>query len=703
MTQERLAAWVGPGVVAVLVAAFFWKLLTRQYTWMDHPDMAYQVLPWLQFQASSWHRGEFPLWDPHVWGGQPLIGQMQPGAAYPLNWILFLLPLSAEGTIQTFWVNLYFVFTHILAGLFAYALCRDLQRTRSASILGGVAFSTAGVAGSLGWPQMLNGAIWIPLVLLFVFRVWRGESRVANASLAGGFLGISFLSGHHQIPIFALFTAFVLWGCLIARMRRSALRPALAFFCATILTAAFQAIPAFETGLRSIRWVGSQNPVFWGQPVPYLVHDRLSLQPVEWLGLLVAGPRQESFVGLSLAVLAAIGLAAGYRKTVEVRLLGIVLLTGTALAMGGWIVFHGIAYLVVPLFEKARTPAMALVIAQTAIAVLAAFGLDQLRTCRVPIGAIQALAALGALPWLFVAVIGALDPPRVASYQHLAVAALVSAVMALLLFSLRSGLLSHDACQRVVIALVLAELGTVIGRDYRHRESPGGFLASLEQGTEIANFLRSQGDFIRLEVDTEAVPFNIGDWQGIDQFRAYLGGMTANVAPIENDRLAGGARAMQLFALTHFVGKAPSRPGQIEVFQGRSGLRVYRNPDAARASRLWIEPLDGGAADCSRAADLAVTARHAQRLSIKADIACGSLLVLSQTWFPGWQARVDGQSVPIREIHGVLQGVPLSAGAHTVDFVYRPVSAYGGAALTFAGLIAMALAGRALRETRPQR
>jgi hypothetical protein len=49
---------------------------------------------------------------------------------------------------------------------------------------------------------MLNGAVWIPLCVLFYFRSVRGEGRLANAALAGTSLGISLLSGHHQIPIF---------------------------------------------------------------------------------------------------------------------------------------------------------------------------------------------------------------------------------------------------------------------------------------------------------------------------------------------------------------------------------------------------------------------------------------------------------------------------------------------------------------------
>jgi hypothetical protein len=85
----------------VLIAGFYWKLtLTRQFDWTWGPDIAEQVLPWFQVQAHEWHALRVPLWDPYVWSGQPLLAQGQPGAAYPLNWILFWLPLS-RGHIST--------------------------------------------------------------------------------------------------------------------------------------------------------------------------------------------------------------------------------------------------------------------------------------------------------------------------------------------------------------------------------------------------------------------------------------------------------------------------------------------------------------------------------------------------------------------------------------------------------------------------
>src|SRR5439155_12573901 len=103
----------------------------------------------------EFHAGRFPLWSPYEWGGQPLIGQMQPGVACPLNWILFSLPLD-DGWIQQPYIHWYFVLLHYLGGVFCYWLCRDLKRTFRASIFAGAAFGLVGYMGNTDWPQMLN-------------------------------------------------------------------------------------------------------------------------------------------------------------------------------------------------------------------------------------------------------------------------------------------------------------------------------------------------------------------------------------------------------------------------------------------------------------------------------------------------------------------------------------------------------------------
>jgi hypothetical protein len=75
---------IAAGALVLLAVGFFWKLTaTSEYLWMDDIDLANQVLPWWNYQAQEMHAGRFPLWEPHQWAGQPLIGQTQPGTAYP--------------------------------------------------------------------------------------------------------------------------------------------------------------------------------------------------------------------------------------------------------------------------------------------------------------------------------------------------------------------------------------------------------------------------------------------------------------------------------------------------------------------------------------------------------------------------------------------------------------------------------------------
>lgn len=712
--MHRSSAAVGPLILLLIVTGFFWKLLTKQYTWMDHPDMAYQVLPWYQFEAVSWHRGELPLWDPHVWGGQPLPGQLQPGAAYPPNWLLFLMPLR-NGRIQQVWLHLYFILTHFLAALFCYWLCRDLGRTVSASIFAGCAFALGGVVGSIGWPQMLNGAIWIPLVLLFYLRSVRGERTLSSAAFAGTLLGISFLSGHHQIPTFTGLMMAALWLFEFRRRRLGALRPAAVFALFAGLVSAFQVLPAYEYGVRSIRWVGSQNPVYWGQYVPYSVHQQYSLSPLGVLGLALPGADQNTFIGIAVLTLALLGFTREF-GCVTVRLLGAICAGGLLFAMGGFSVFHGAAYLLVPMVEKARTPAMAIVMVQFALIVLAAYGIDALRRQAAGRWCIVTLMAAGTLTWPVLAILSSARAEISLEYERLAVAAMVALALAATLYGWKRKRLSERASVTLLVITVLFELGTVTGGNYRHRETPGGYLQELEKNGDVVDFLRKQADFVRLEVDTDALPYNIGDWDGIDQFRAYLGGMTSNVARFEKERLDGGRLATMLFSLNYFAGRHPIRSGQVEVFRGASGLNVYRNPEAF--PRLWTahqvfsttsedlisrlhsaDPrrqvfLTGKSpalALCSDADDVRLVHRDATRVVFDAHMACKGMIILSQTFFPGWEASVDGHRASLYEAYGALQGVVADSGSHRIEVRYRPFTVYWGGVLTSLGLVAALL------------
>src|SRR4030095_9312569 len=50
------------------------------------------------------------------------------------------------------------------------------------------------------------------------------------------------------------------------------------------------------------------------------------------------------------------------------------------------------------------------------------------------------------------------------------------------------------------------------------------------------------------------------------------------------------------------------------------------------------------------------------------------LLVLADTYYPGWTARVDGRPVPILRANYLFRGVAVPAGSHRVEFHYVPLS-----------------------------
>jgi hypothetical protein len=57
-------------------------------------------------------------------------------------------------------------------------------------------------------------------------------------------------------------------------------------------------------------------------------------------------------------------------------------------------------------------------------------------------------------------------------------------------------------------------------------------------------------------------------------------------------------------------------------------------------------------------------------------------LVLTDTWYPGWVAWVDGQRAPIYRADYIFRAVPLAAGQHSVVFEYHPASFAWGAAIS---------------------
>jgi len=70
---------------------------------------------------------------------------------------------------------------------------------------------------------------------------------------------------------------------------------------------------------------------------------------------------------------------------------------------------------------------------------------------------------------------------------------------------------------------------------------------------------------------------------------------------------------------------------------------------------------------------------------------------VSQNWYPGWKARINGESRPVERVNGTLMGVQVDAGASEVEFLYRPTGFLWALGMTLAALGVLAFSAFKLR------
>jgi hypothetical protein len=76
-----------------------------------------------------------------------------------------------------------------------------------------------------------------------------------------------------------------------------------------------------------------------------------------------------------------------------------------------------------------------------------------------------------------------------------------------------------------------------------------------------------------------------------------------------------------------------------------------------------------------------------QEVTIKAEAVTPSYLILTDTFYPGWDAFVDGRNIPVYRAYGDVRAVFLTSGVHQVIFKYEPLSFTLGAAISIISAI----------------
>jgi hypothetical protein len=115
-------------------------------------------------------------------------------------------------------------------------------------------------------------------------------------------------------------------------------------------------------------------------------------------------------------------------------------------------------------------------------------------------------------------------------------------------------------------------------------------------------------------------------------------------------------------------------------------------------------PPTGGESSASCAAGPAATLRvdGPEHLVVSVPASGGGIAVLTDQWYPGWTAALDGRDVPILRVDAALRGVVIGPGPHRIEFRYRPRWPFQGlatVAVTLALIMLVATAPR--RRTAP--
>lgn len=721
VTSPWFRAAAAPALLLLIIGCFFWRItLTYQYEWMWEPDLAAQVLPWFEEEARQIHRGEFPLWDPTTWAGQPLLAQVQPGAAYPLNWMLFLFP-RAHGHIQPEALVWYFVAIHYLAALFCYLLCRDLGLSRPASMLAGLVFALSSYVGMTRWPQMLNGAIWSPLVFLFLLRAIRGVRPLASASMCGLCLGMAWLSGHHQAPLYITLAAAFAW-IFFAIVRRSWTIVKLGAVSGLFwfLVGALQILPMIEYGRLAMRWISAPSPVKWNEAVPYFVHRDFSSPLLSIFGLVITNAHgyTDPFLGVVAVTLGAIAVVTAWRRE-WVPFFTAIAAGGFFYSLGSHDIFQGFLYAVVPWLDKARTPAAAICICSVGAAVLAAYGFDQLPLLSHTSTGTRAaciVGGIGLLLWIAI-IFGIAASTSVSSfidpYGSTGFYALITAGA---LYAWRRGAIAFRTITAILFACMLMEVGNLSGSEFGERSNPGQMtdLRKVRDDDDIAAFLEKQPRPFRIDMDTDELALNWPEYHHFDGFKAYLASITLNGADMEVHIPA----YRSFWNVTYTIGRKTEMPDAQVVFEGKSGRKVFWNPHAFQ--RAWSvhlvnavgEVRDGQALVRDRLNELygaafvhgpippgwktpscpgdkvSVVSHEAETVLVRVNMECDGVVILSDTYYPGWKAYIDGKSADIHEVNLAMRGVAVPAGNHEIRYVYRPKSVFIGGLLTAFGIVA---------------
>jgi hypothetical protein len=699
-----------------------------------------QFYPWQRLAAEYYHAGQLPLWNTLVGSGAPLAANLQTGAFYPLNLLYLLLPTEyAMG---------YTAILHVvLAGLFMYAYLRAMKLSPLAALIGALAFELNGFL--IARAGFLSITATVPWLAAWLWRaeklqiVVSGQSSVvsnrwsmvSNALWLALVVGLGILAGHAQTAVYGLFfiSLYFVWRIFSHRaaLHLSIPRSLILFAIAVLLglgLAAIQLLPAAEFARESQRAGG----------LDYTKIMTHSFWPLRLLTLFspdfFGNPAQNNFwgydnywenaayIGLIPLLLALYAIWNRIRRRLTQGPIGFLATTAIAslvLAFGWFTPIYPFLYRNVPGFDLFQGPARWLVVTILALCALAGFGMQQLIDRGLSRKATTRLILLGFALSLAGLVASFVLKGRVETFGPATLR--LGALLILAGWLFRSDLRKPKwiAALVAVVALDLITahfaLNPTLPPEIYRAENPTAQAIETDGSIgRVFTFAQDEqqikfGKYLAHETaDGKQVfdgfgPNDLAYWLGERAALLPNGAMIDRLASANNfDSLIVGRyqnlldeieklpleEALPILNRMHVGYIVSPRALNLPGVTRTPDVAVYRNDQVL--PRAWIAP---ASSDLNSVSEIAPDSQvesltdSGNAVTIRASSPQAGWLILSDTFYPGWQATLDGAPVEIHMANEAFRAVQFPAGDHTIEFRYQPRSVIIGLIVSLASLV----------------
>lgn len=745
--------WLIILIFAGLVALFYWRILTPNLAdRQSFPpgDFYLQFWAFSTFEVRELAAGRLPLWNPYAFAGSPFWADVQAAVFYPFS--LLTLLLSAPWGFSPFALALEALAHFWLAAVFMYLFVRQLTQSRAAAVISALTFTFSGYLTGYPSQQLavLEADVWLPLILYFLHQLHQRSNESANIESGGNFFfnlhpsilnplllagvawGLTLLAGHPQSAFivvcvslaYFLYLRFTIYNSQFKiYVLRSTLHTLL-FLLTGLGIAAIQFIPAVEYTLLSVRAEGTYDKMSGGFPLIDVLQFLLPGQVSHYSPLYIG------VVGLILASIAVFTAPARNRYTI---FWGLVAVVALLISFGGNTFLYTPLYLSVPGFSIFRGQERWAFVVAFSLSVLAGYGFQALQ-CQVERLTLNAQRLTRylfflALLLVFLFFVGLNQTgwtPQSPFYGLLGAAILLTIllVLAWLLWRFEPNL-PPTLFTSFTAALICFDLFTV---NWQTNLYPQPFEWHTRVPAVVAAIKKdaasSPGEPFRVYnefrlYDNYGIPYELEDLWGASPLRpARYDQFLAPPMPIERTWELLNVKYVitwrkELYVPSTIIYEEPAEKDttyvhrlsmvgprawlvtQTEIADDSAILQKIADPNFDRWNVALLEETEDRRLEIAESLPLRTTFNlqrltfDPSHLSYHVVTSTPGLLVLSEIDYPGWQATIDGQTTPILRADYVLRAIPVSAGEHTIELSFQPLSFTVGEVISGFSLLAV--------------